>query len=248
MKTKLNYLSAPESISLQSELIDILEIDGKKRLIFGETPFYPQGGGQPSDTGYIKQHGEVIGKITHVSLNAGLVMHQVENQTIQFRIGDTYCLEINNKIRDHHSQLHTAGELICVALSNMGFKAEMISSAKHWPGQCQIVLNTQLNEVERTHLKIALQDEISKLVAANHQVNIITVKTREEAVTLTGYDPEYIDVQDDIRLVQIGAHARPCMGTHVSSLNELDGIIMIRSVKRKKHKTSISYELVVSQE
>ena len=51
--TEKLYYDNPYLKEWQAKVLDIVEKNGKYHILLDETAFYPEGGGQPSDKGYI---------------------------------------------------------------------------------------------------------------------------------------------------------------------------------------------------
>jgi len=55
--TQLAYIESPEVTTMATEIVAVEPVDGGVSVTLACTPFYPQGGGQPSDTGLIEARG-----------------------------------------------------------------------------------------------------------------------------------------------------------------------------------------------
>ena len=78
--TKLNYLDDTYLLESKATFIEIKENEKGKAVILDETIFYPQGGGQPADTGKIILDNNIF-SVTDVRLDEnGIVWHFGEFQ------------------------------------------------------------------------------------------------------------------------------------------------------------------------
>ncbi|MFB6185841.1 MAG: alanine--tRNA ligase-related protein, partial [Halobacteriaceae archaeon] len=97
-------------------------------VILEETYFYPQGGGQPADKGYIGSH-----NVIDVSKNKSNVIHTLED-TPTFAAGDTITCEIDNTFRTYCMRAHTASHALYGAarqeLDNLGYGGFDIDETK----------------------------------------------------------------------------------------------------------------------
>lgn len=75
MKTELTYLKNTYVFTETAKVIGFKENEKGKAVILDRTIFYPQGGGQPSDTGVIKNDNGVF-EVQFVGLDPeGVVWH-----------------------------------------------------------------------------------------------------------------------------------------------------------------------------
>ena len=74
-QTLLKYMQESHVLVDQAKVMDctILE-DGRTAFILNQTIFYPQGGGQPYDQGYIKSE-DAIFQVNEVRFKDGIVYH-----------------------------------------------------------------------------------------------------------------------------------------------------------------------------
>src|SRR5579875_64866 len=112
--TQLAYISTPEATEAEVEVLSVGEEAGAVSVILDSTPFYPQGGGQPSDTGVITGPGfEFV--VRKAVLIDGTVHHLG-----QFVEGSSAhgpgraCVDLER--RRLHARLHTAGHLVMTAI------------------------------------------------------------------------------------------------------------------------------------
>lgn len=237
--TQLLYLDSPNLLTVEAQLLNLNDYDGQTGLVFDSTPMYPQGGGQPCDSGIIKGNHAIM-EVSKVSIINDTVVH-FGKISGNFEPGCHYTLTVDQAIRNFHSRLHTAGEVICCVLRKYDWK---VTGAKHWPGMCKIQVDTQLNAEERAELQLHLQQEVDRLVDANHTVKIVRTHDRTLAAKLCGFEPSYVKEGEEIRIIIPSPYflGRPCMGTHVSTLGEI-AKINIRSIKKDKQQIGICYDI-----
>lgn len=117
------YLSS-SILAGEVEILDCSLCDDQRYAIqLKATPFHPQGGGQPSDIGWLNDV-EVI----YVASENDRIVHYT---TRPVNTGIAFA-RVDEKRRQLHSQLHSAGHLI-------GHIAELLGwhpiKAHHWPGE-----------------------------------------------------------------------------------------------------------------
>ncbi|MDI6725289.1 MAG: alanine--tRNA ligase-related protein, partial [Methanobacterium sp.] len=76
--TDLLFYENPYETEFEAHIIGTYE----NNVILDQTFFYPEGGGQPSDTGYLKIRGEKI-KVYHAEKIDNIVLHSVNEEDIE---------------------------------------------------------------------------------------------------------------------------------------------------------------------
>ena len=90
------------------------------------TPFHPQGGGQPSDTGWIG-----TAEVTRVVQDGERILHHTNRALPPGRV----LARVDEARRQLHSRLYSAGHLLGHIGETHGWKPV---KAHHWPGEGRI--------------------------------------------------------------------------------------------------------------
>jgi alanyl-tRNA synthetase len=88
-------------------------------LIFNQTPFYAEAGGQVSDTGWLIQgaEGQLVARVLAVHKEAGdLFVHNVRVENGRVRVWDSFRLEVDHERRADIRRNHSATHLLHEAL------------------------------------------------------------------------------------------------------------------------------------
>lgn len=101
--------------------------EGRWKVQLESTIFHPQGGGQPSDAGWIDDC-----PVLAVEAHGETLLHLVARP---LDIGSAR-LRLDRRIRCLHARLHSAGHLIGHAGIAQGF---IPHKAQHWPGASRVV-------------------------------------------------------------------------------------------------------------
>lgn len=113
-----------DQLTVTASLSDIVTADaavseiseGTAQLVFDQTPFYAEMGGQVADTGVILKDGQVVAKVTDVQhAPNGQNLHTVEVSG-PLTQGAQYTLQVDAKRRQLIAQNHTATHLLDQAL------------------------------------------------------------------------------------------------------------------------------------
>lgn len=239
MMTKLLYLSDTYLFHSKARIQDVGTNEYGSFLILDQTVFYPQGGGQPFDTGkMISPKGEFQVSNVRLGFN-GEVYHYGEFTAGNFEIGEKVSLEIDPIRRMQNAHIHTAGHLVDIAVSDLGITGLIPTKGFHSPEGSYVEYEGILTEPQQ--YKDPLEQVLETLVDKN--LSILTQDLGPEEAQKRGvYAPEgkkarfvYFDTYESLGC--------GCGGTHVSKTGEL-GKVVIRKIKSKKGITRISYKVL----
>ena len=194
-------------------------------IVLDKTIFYPLGGGQPGDTGKIEWPGGSATVIDTRYGENGMINHIVSESGQIPPQGTTVTAHIDWERRYMHMRMHTALHLLGSILQ-YGVTGGNISAKK-----------SRLDfDMEDTVDKENVNKQLSKLVAANHQVACRWISDEElhsqpELVRTMSVQPP--KGAGNIRLLEIqGVDLQPCGGTHVLSTAEV-GNVRVGKVEKK---------------
>jgi len=240
--TTLLYLQDPLAMSCEATLLDIAEADTETVIVLDQTPFYPRGGGQASDTGWIRgAEGEMEVRVASLA-DDGRVLH-VGNVQGRLSGGERVLLEVNRPARRLNSRLHTGGEVLCAAVSRLG-KNWHVTAACHIPGQSRVAFASDLAPDQLNAFTQALVAEVQAIVAADYAVETFLDVPVEEAARLCPLDADSLETKKGgLRLVSpVPGFYRPCLGAHLLRTGEIGGV-RFRKARLRGREISISYEV-----
>lgn len=194
--------------------------EGQALLVFDQTPFYAEMGGQVADRGVIKNaSGDVVATVVDVQKAPnGQPLHTVE-LSASISLGQTYTLEIDSNRRRGVEKNHTATHLLHAALHNViGEHATQAGS-----------LNEEgFLRFDFTHFEAVTTDELRRIEnEVNEKIwealDIVTVETDVDTAKEMGamalFGEKYGKV---VRVVTIGDYSiELCGGTHVGNTAEI---------------------------
>ena len=188
-----------------------------------QTGFYPEGGGQPSDTGRI---GEV--HVTHVEEKHGVVVHETD---APLEVGSTVHAAIDWEQRFSNMQQHT-GEHIISGLIHAAYGYDNVGFHMGHD-EVTVDLNGPLNWEQLKEI----EKKANAVVWANLPVQV-TYPGEEELKTIDYRSKKELTGQ--VRIVEIpGADICACCGTHVDYTGEI-GVIKVLSLMNYKGGVRIS--------
>ncbi len=206
---------------------------GKGYVVLDRTAFYPEGGGQPSDTGMLGGS-----RVSEVRKDGGEIRHYTDTPIS----GKVHGI-IDWERRYAHMRMHSAQHLLsAIALDRYG--AETAGNQIHADrSRIDFTLDKITGE-----MRTLLEDEFNRIVDERRPIKAYMTTRSEMLPTI---DPRRRKLFErvppsvtNVRVVEIeGIDRCPCAGTHVASTGEI-GYIAIESVKSKgKGKTRLTFRL-----
>lgn len=237
-KTQLLYLADFDVLEADATVIDIHTADDGIDLILDRTVFYPGGGGQPADTGELVVSTDTPLPLRQVEMDVhGIVRHRVAASADTVRVGERIHLRVDAAVRTHHCRLHSAGHVIDLAVSNLGYDWTPTKGA-HFPGMAFVEYTT--NDPLAEDARAQLQAQCDRLIKRG-STNTIVFTDDAGAATST----PSLGHRDSERLVYYDDFGSACGGTHVADIATV-GELTINKVKKKKGTIKVSYSLVAS--
>ncbi|MDU2287094.1 MAG: alanine--tRNA ligase, partial [Enterococcus faecalis] len=218
-----------------SELFVIIQGDalvneasaGTAELIFAETPFYAEMGGQIADRGYVKNTaGDVVANVVDVKKAPnGQFLHKVE-VLAPLAEGQIYQLQVDERMRTRILKNHTATHLLHRALKDvLGEHANQAGSLVA-PGHLRF---------DFTHFGQVTSEELARMEAIVNEkiweaIPVVTIETDIDTAKNMGamalFGEKY---GKEVRVVNIGDYSiELCGGTHVANTEDI-GIFKIVS-------------------
>jgi len=234
--TELLYISAPDETATEVT-IESAHVDTKgPYLVLDRTPFYPQGGGQPSDTGSIEAEGFTF-EVSKVVFADGEVRHYgvVHGEPTPGRA----MARIDETRRQLHARLHTAGHLVMTAM----FEQSSLRAVKgyHFPDGAYVEFDGVIEDEEREDAIEALNARLAEMVAIDEPISVEST-TVAELLASGVFIPTELPPDKPTRVVSTFGYRSPCGGTHVESTGELGGLA-VKRIKTKSGRARVAYRL-----
>ena len=182
------------------------------QLVFDQTPFYGNSGGQIGDIGYIESANEKI-EIIATEKENGLIIHIAKR--LPENTSATFHAVVDAEARQQAANNHTATHLVDYALRTvLGTHVEQKGSMVTPQGlrfdfsHFQKVTTEEIREVERL---------VNRLVRANYPLvenREATMAEAEAAGAIMLFGEKY---GDKVRIVNFGPSTELCGGTHTSA-------------------------------
>lgn len=248
MKTKLLYLEEFTRLEAPAVVTEIVRENDRDAVVLDQTIFYPQGGGQPYDTGVIESSGgkflveevRLAPTPNAAALDVG-VKHMGVFEFGSFAAGDTVKLFVDADRRMLNARIHSAGHLVDKAVAELDLPWRP-GKGYHFPQGPYDEYEGSLAGTDKDKLKSDLERLCNKYVAEGGKTEIIFM-TREEMQKTCRYTPDFpIEKGERARVVAHAGFPMPCGGTPVADLADI-GQITIRKIKQEKDKIRIGYDV-----
>lgn len=212
-----------------AEIVDILEIDGKFHITLDKTAFFPGGGGQHCDTGYIDNNA-----VIDVYEKNEVVYHVLEKKPI--KIHKVKCvIDWERRLDGMHQ--HLGQHVLSGSFFNL-FNANTFAIHLGSDVSTVDIYGVLTEEQVRAAEKLA-----NKVIRDNLSVDsFVPSKSELKKLTLRRALP---NTEEDIRIVKIGDFdINACCGLHPSSTQELR---LIKIKKFEKHKEGTRIEFLAGE-
>jgi len=187
------------------------------QLVFNMTPFYPEGGGQVGDKGYIKEHDGKVIYIVDTKKENNLIIHFAKSlpkdPTQNFKV------VVDEKERFRTACNHSASHLLHQALREiLGTHVEQKGSAVH-----SKYLRFDFSHFAKLTVDElrAVEDFVNARIASKivlEEYRNIPIKTALDKGAMALFGEKY---GDTVRAIQFGKSVELCGGTHVQNTGDI---------------------------
>jgi misacylated tRNA(Ala) deacylase len=240
VKTQLLFLQDSYLRDTATTVTEVVD----NAVVLADTIFYPEGGGQPSDTGTLDSP-KGTATVTHVAKQGNRILHFLEGPIPDAE--EEVFLRLDWNRRYAYMRMHTAQHIVSRIVYD------------------QFGANTAGNQIreEYSHIDFAPATfQSSELPAIEETANaiiredipvVIEIIPREELNERMG--PDRSDLTKlpssvkQVRLVCVeGYDAYPCAGTHVKHTGELKGLRITKRKAKGKGTIRITYVLTNNED
>jgi len=208
-------------------------------ICLDQTAFYPLGGGQPSDTGFLEWN-DKKSEINEVIKKGDTIKHIIKGE--KPIVGTKVHAVLNWDIRYCHMKMHTAQHIISGIIFDE-FGARTVGNQIHakysrvdfHPAS---FTNEDLEKIENKFNYIVIKNIPVKIYEEERESLEKRVDQQRTHLDLL---PKFIT---KLRIVEVeGFDVCPCAGTHVRNTGEIPKIDEIKKETKGKDKTRIIYSL-----
>jgi alanyl-tRNA synthetase len=214
--TKKLYYELPNEIEFEAMVLDYF--DGV--AVLDQTLFYPEGGGQPSDTGTLVTSDSMV-RVEEAVKVGEVILHRITGGPLKRgdRVKGMVDEERRWSLMRHHTATHV---LLHAAQQVLGVHVHQAGAQK----------GSEASRLDIRHYAHITPDELRKIeIEANRLVMADTLvyvhveeRTKAEQKYGFGLYQGGVPPGREIRTVQVGADVQACAGTHVRTTGEIGPI------------------------
>ena len=235
--TELIYMKDVESNYIWEFDANVIE-RGFDYVVLDRTAFYPLGGGQPSDTGYLAWTGGRA-DVREVTKKEGIRHHLAQNPDI---VPDKVHGVVNREIRYAHMRMHTAQHIVSGVVYDL-YKARTVGNQIHHDRS-----RIDFAPVKFTDEMVSEGERKCNEIFATGAKVVVCTENRSELEKNIDAQRANLDLLpksvQELRVVKVEAcETCPCAGTHDKSLAEIGGIKITKRENKGKDRERITYEL-----
>jgi alanyl-tRNA synthetase len=221
------YYEEPSAVDFEATVLDSFD----DFVLLDKTLFFPEGGGQPADFGFLilKDDGvELKAKVVDVQEVEGVILHKIENGRISK--GAAVYGHIDSGRRIAHARHHSATHIVvCAARKVLGDHVWQAGAQKgEKRARIDITHFKRISDAERSEIEMLA----NKMVMENKEIRA-SFEDRNEAEQKYGFRIYQGGVPPGkkIRIVRIDEDedVQACAGTHCSKTGEVGPIKILRT-------------------
>lgn len=219
---------------------------GPEGIILDRTLFYPNGGGQPGDSGSLNWDGGITAIIDARKADALVergdqVLHIPAPDAALPPVGARVTQKIDWERRYRHMRMHTTLHLLCAVVPGA------VTGGQVGTDRSRLDFDVPSASLDKDQIETA----VNELIAADHPVRERTITDAELAAT-----PDLVRTMSvkpptgsgSVRLLQVGTDdaiidLQPCGGTHVARTGEIGGITIIKIENKGKQNRRVQLAL-----
>ncbi len=218
--TKKLYYEQPSDIEFEAVVLDFF--DGY--AVLDQTLFYPEGGGQPADTGTLIGP-ESMAQVDGVTKVGEVILHHIAGGML--RRGERIKGMVDEERRWSLMRHHTATHVLLHATK------EVLGAHIHQAGAQK---GSESSRVDIRHFKHITPDELHRIEIAANRMIMASVPVEIEVEDRTKAEQKYgfslyqggVPPGRDIRIVKVAGDIEACAGTHCRNTGEIGMLKIIR--------------------
>ncbi len=218
--TRALFYEQPCEVEFEAMVLDFF--DGL--VVLDQSLFYPEGGGQPADTGTLLSAESMV-RVEDVIKRGSVILHRVVGGAL--KRGERVKGMVDEERRWSLMRHHTATHVLLHAAK------EVLGAHIHQAGAQK---GSDSARLDIRHFKHITEEELRRIELRSNQIVqsnkpvFIKLEERQRAEQKYGFTLYQGGVPpgNTIRIVQVGAEIQACAGTHVRTTGEIGAIKILR--------------------
>lgn len=219
---------------------------GPQGILLDRTLFYPNGGGQPGDTGTLTWDG---GSTAIIDARKAEALVERGDQVLHIPAPDAALPPVGTRVtqkidwdrRHRHMRMHTTLHLLCAVVPGA------VTGGQVGADRSRLDFDVPSASLDKEQIEAA----VNEMIAANHPVRERTITDAELEAT-----PDLVRTMSvkpptgsgSVRLLLIGTDdaiidLQPCGGTHVARTGEIGGITIVKIENKGKQNRRVQLAL-----
>lgn len=249
-----------DQLNTKAKLIAILDENanriseinsGKCELIFNQTSFYAESGGQVGDKGIITVNGSKVAEINDTQKVDGIFLHKATALST-LKVGDELELEVNSEHRRLTQYHHSSCHLLQAALKKVVSEQIQQAGSQVGPEYTRFDFNFDRGLSKEEIKKV--EDQINEWIKLKLPVEtkVLALDKAIESGALAFFEEKY---EDDVRVLFMGddktmASVELCGGIHVDNIGDIEQVSIasessvaagIRRIKMYAHNVALEH-------
>jgi alanyl-tRNA synthetase len=218
------YYDDQERTEFEAVVLDVFEREDGYDVVLDQTMFYPEGGGQPADTGTLSTDDATV-EVTDVQRRDGVILHRTDEDPGkgEFVRGQVDVGRRRSLMR-HHTATHVIGY---AARQVLGEHVRQAGAQK----------GTDRSRLDVRHYERITREEVKEIERVANEVVMENAPVkqewpdRHEAEEKHGFDLYQggIPPGESIRLIHVGDDVQACGGTHVRRTGDIGPIKVLNT-------------------
>ncbi|WP_020559271.1 alanyl-tRNA editing protein [Thiofilum flexile] len=228
------FLQNAYTSTCEATIHSLTEIDGFTAITLNDTIFFPAGGGQLDDKGFINDY-----EVTQLKKKDNVVHHFIRLPN-QLKLGDIVTCKIDFNRRFDLMQQHTGQHILSQCIFRVLHAETLSFQMKEETSTIQIAL-TDISDLAAALMEA--ENLANQIITDNLPITILNIPIQDSLHYNLRKEPltQHIDEKGQIRIAKIADfEVIPCGGTHCTTTLEV-GLIKITDIKKQKDKITIDF-------
>ncbi len=216
-----------DQLETKARLLRYREVKEKKRsyyqLVFNQTPFYPEGGGQVGDKGILRSNNDAQVDIWDTKKENDTILHFC-NELPELESSGELLLQVRSGRRHETAKNHSATHLLHYVLREiLGSHVEQKGSLVH-PDYLRFDFS-HFEKIDDEKLK-SIENRVNELIREGIDIDekrSIALEEARAAGAMSLFGEKY---GDQVRMISFGPSKELCGGIHVSNTRDIGYFIL----------------------